>query len=549
MEGPVRPYQPTSSSIVASRRPRRSLRCGRSANAISPATRLPPIWRPTNGASAQHQASWSQIRRKRYAVQRIRLLIPGAGRLRCVAWLTVVIADGETQLTKRWWWVVLVAVLFVLTPGSVGATAQCEFILGFATLKAALDEVEGPQKVGACLENQRFAANGNAEQRTTGGLLVWRKQDNFTAFTDGYRTWVNGPQGLQVRLNTESFAWEPPRSYRGVALGDREDNADLRAWIDRFGTLGHGENSYDHWVSAGKPRDTAEYPAILQEEERRLLTAALHRLDHISAEELDEKRQQLIRFIWREAGFPAAKTPHAVAKGISDPRYAFLDNLASIERIEVQMEFGMDSIIYLFRPRSSNGRLLIYHQGHEEDFFRGVDTIHFFLRHGYTVAQFAMPLLGMNSQPVIASPDGNIVFRSHDFRVLESEDFSPLKFFVEPVTVFLNYAVEEYRYDLVAMVGLSGGGWTTTLVAALDPRIARSYPVAGTLPLYFASLRDYEQTHPGLYAIANYLELYVLGSYGGHVGKSRCSTDMIRAASAALNIGSMKSKSQGRRKG
>ena len=57
MEGPVRPYQPTSSSTVVGRQPRRSPRCGRSANAISPATRWPPIWRPTNSASAQHRAS------------------------------------------------------------------------------------------------------------------------------------------------------------------------------------------------------------------------------------------------------------------------------------------------------------------------------------------------------------------------------------------------------------------------------------------------------------------------------------------------------------
>jgi plastocyanin len=62
--------------------------------------------------------------------------------------------------------------------------------------------------VGDCLEDQRFAANGNAEQRTTGGLLVWRKADNWTAFTDGFRTWLNGPAGLQVRLNTTRFAWE-----------------------------------------------------------------------------------------------------------------------------------------------------------------------------------------------------------------------------------------------------------------------------------------------------------------------------------------------------
>jgi plastocyanin len=83
-------------------------------------------------------------------------------------------------------------------------SAQCQFILGFETLRNLI----GPQTVGNCLEDQRFAANGNAEQRTTGGLMVWRKADNWTAFTNGYETWLNGPMGLQRRLNTERFTWE-----------------------------------------------------------------------------------------------------------------------------------------------------------------------------------------------------------------------------------------------------------------------------------------------------------------------------------------------------
>jgi plastocyanin len=37
---------------------------------------------------------------------------------------------------------------------------------------------------------------------------VWRKADNWTAFTDGHQTWLNGPFGLQRRLNTTRFAWE-----------------------------------------------------------------------------------------------------------------------------------------------------------------------------------------------------------------------------------------------------------------------------------------------------------------------------------------------------
>jgi hypothetical protein len=79
------------------------------------------------------------------------------------------------------------------------------------------------------------------------------------------------------------------------------------------------------------------------------------------------------------------------------------------------------------------------------------------------------------------------------------------------------------------MTGVSGGGWTNTIYAALDPRITRSYPVAGSLPLHLREDRkrsntahraadwgDYEQSIPELYAIANYLELYILSSMGEH---------------------------------
>jgi hypothetical protein len=47
---------------------------------------------------------------------------------------------------------------------------------------------------------------------------VWRKADNWTAFTDGYRTWVNGPAGLVRRLNTERFPWEGDAGAPGTTL-------------------------------------------------------------------------------------------------------------------------------------------------------------------------------------------------------------------------------------------------------------------------------------------------------------------------------------------
>src|SRR5206468_3419492 len=91
--------------------------------------------------------------------------------------------------------------------------------------------------------------------------------------------------------------------------------------------------------------------------------------------------------------------------------------------------------------------------------------------------------------------------------------------FLEPVAVALNYIAPRHPFRSISMIGISGGGWTTTLYAAVDPRVSRSYPVAGSLPHYLASdapqnWGDYEQTLPELYRTANYLELYILGGYG-----------------------------------
>ncbi len=101
-----------------------------------------------------------------------------------------------------------------------------------------------------------------------------------------------------------------------------------------------------------------------------------------------------------------------------------------------------------------------------------------------------------------------------------SDNSSAIKFFVEPVAVVFNYMEKYYNYDSVSMVGISGGGWTTVLYSAIDTRIPRSYPVAGSLPLNLrfqdvaADWGDWEQILPELYSIANYTDLYIMGSYG-----------------------------------
>lgn len=98
------------------------------------------------------------------------------------------------------------AVFLALAPAPAAAQSGCEFILRFAALRDAI----GSDIVGPCLEDQRTTLGGNAVQRTANGLLVWRLADEWIAFTDGYYTWIDGPDGLQRRLNTDLFAWESP---------------------------------------------------------------------------------------------------------------------------------------------------------------------------------------------------------------------------------------------------------------------------------------------------------------------------------------------------
>ena len=85
------------------------------------------------------------------------------------------------------------------------AQPACTFRLGFKVLHDLIPDI-----VGDCRADETHnLENGDAVQLTTGGILVWRKADNWTAFTDGSTTWINGPSGLANRPNGgPPFPWE-----------------------------------------------------------------------------------------------------------------------------------------------------------------------------------------------------------------------------------------------------------------------------------------------------------------------------------------------------
>jgi hypothetical protein len=184
------------------------------------------------------------------------------------------------------------------------------------------------------------------------------------------------------------------------------------------------------------------------------------------------------------------------------------------------MEYGINSVSYLFIPEQSNEKLILYHQGHGGDFILGKNTIQFFLDRNFTVLASTMPLVGMNNQPVVEIDGlGKMKLISHDqLSLLETNNFNPMKLFLDPIRINLNFLDKEYDFKQYSMIGISGGGWTAVVYSAIDERISDSFSVAGSMPFYLRvndrDIGDYEQTNIDLYEVTNYLELYVLSAYG-----------------------------------
>ena len=201
----------------------------------------------------------------------------------------------------------------------------------------------------------------------------------------------------------------------------------------------------------------------------------------------------------------------------SDYEYNSLENLEELEQFEVIQDYGINSVGYIFHPKQSNRRLFIYQEGHDGDFRNGKETIAWFLKKGFTVYAFSMPLLGKNNQPLVVDARFRTIQLGGNHDMLQYLK-NPLSFFVQPVLAMLQYA-ERQGFENISASGLSGGAWSITLAAALDDRIDNSFSVAGVYPMYILMNSsdmngDFEEGYPPLVLSIGYMDLFVLGSIG-----------------------------------
>ena len=130
---------------------------------------------------------------------------------------------GLMKSMKRGLLLLLIVAASLLLVAQPAQAQDCTFQLGFKTLRDLIPDV-----VGDCVNNERHdPETGFTWQSTTNGTLVWSKEDNVAAFTDGERitdgenVWVYGPDGEVQPFDVEGpLPWE-------VAPADAESRLTL----------------------------------------------------------------------------------------------------------------------------------------------------------------------------------------------------------------------------------------------------------------------------------------------------------------------------------
>lgn len=197
----------------------------------------------------------------------------------------------------------------------------------------------------------------------------------------------------------------------------------------------------------------------------------LNSMIHANTEsELNSLRSTAISWVFNGSK-PSAGADNKQSKGTSvycNPSVSY----DSIERLDFNMADSNTAYCYLVTADNDNNKLVLLHEGHANTFNNnGIDDIaDTLLELGYNVCVCYMPLLGQNTGP--ASDHDDMANR-------EAEGYNPISTYLEPCIRVIN---EYADYDEYIMMGVSGGGWTTMWMTAIETRISKGFDIAGNYP-------------------------------------------------------------------
>lgn len=226
------------------------------------------------------------------------------------------------------------------------------------------------------------------------------------------------------------------------------------------------------------------------------------------------RRTILINQLWGTSILPT--TSPTVTTGVSNPFPSY--NVARVDQYVASMSNGQSNTSNLYIASSpNNGRLVIINPGHQNT----CDWTAF--ASGYRIQPVLQALLGAGYSVFAMNMPGCGSVSAH-LALFSSYGNTAMSYFLEPAVRAMNYWDANHMFSRYDMTGLSGGGWTTTILAGLDPRIKISIPVAGSWPGFNMGqtgveseggcLNCSEQSWFNFYMVAGYIDFYIMGSYG-----------------------------------
>jgi hypothetical protein len=237
-----------------------------------------------------------------------------------------------------------------------------------------------------------------------------------------------------------------------------------------------------------------------------------------SESQLTAARNDLIDRVWSGGAFPTAGAT-SITTSITDPLIALgssPSNLLRCDQMTIEVRDNSANLLdtlnfYVWHPTvaTSNGKGVINVGGHISlpDLYAiggGRDTIITELvEEGYTVVGAHMPYADSNSGTMVAN---------HNALPDPTGTLNHMRAFVEGPIRAANELSDVTAWGIN---GLSGGGWTASVVAAIDPRF-HGHCHAGMWPLFiFDGSRDWEQFLPGIFPDYDYTDLLYLATSGG----------------------------------
>lgn len=148
----------------------------------------------------------------------------------------------------------------------------------------------------------------------------------------------------------------------------------------------------------------------------------------------------------------------------------------------------------LERNKISTNKLVIFNGGHFENPYNS----EYFVRlkdrlkaEGFDLLSLSMTGNGYNRTTKMNFPNyiegSNPMYHSSysSFYDVNFPNKKPLSIMLSGNYHLINYTIKNNNYNEIHMIGLSGGGWYTTVLSSLITEIKNSYSVAGPLPVMF----------------------------------------------------------------